>query len=126
MMDRLLSLRSGGSAALALLVLEICWHALLAPASAGLFWPSLALAVLPLVPGIWIARTNLRRGVLVCGIVGMFYFAHGVAELWGATVPRALPGLEIALSLLVIAALGWDARNYKRPPKHADGPPGGT
>ncbi|MEP6940121.1 MAG: DUF2069 domain-containing protein [Rudaea sp.] len=121
-MDLVLGLRSGRTAALALLILEICWHAWLAPARANLFWPSLALAVLPLLPGVWIARANLRRGVLVCGIVCMFYFAHGVAELWSAAIPRALPALEIALSLVVIAALGWDARKYKRPPRHDDGP----
>ena len=116
MIDHFLGLRSGRAAALALLVLEICWHAWLAPGRAQLFWPSLALAVVPLLPGVWIARANLRRGVLVCGIVCMFYFAHGVAELWGAGISPTLPALEIVLSLLVIATLGWDARAYKRAP----------
>jgi uncharacterized membrane protein len=109
-----------------LLILEICWHAWLAPARADLFWPSLALAVAPLLPGLWASRANLRRGVLICGIVCMFYFAHGVAELWGATVPWPLPAAEIALSLIVIAALGWDARAYKRAPRHDDGPARGA
>jgi uncharacterized membrane protein len=122
MIDLLLGLRGARWAALALLLLEICWHAWLAPAPANLFWPSLALAAIPLLPGLWVARTNVRRGVLICGIVCMFYFAHGVAELWGATISRALPALEIVLSLLVIAALGWDARAYKRTPRHDDRP----
>jgi len=126
MIDLLLGLRSARLAALALLLLEIYWHAWLAPARANLFWPSLALAVAPLLPGLWVARTNLRRGVLICGIVCMFYFAHGVAELWSATTPRALPAAEIVLSLLVIAALGWDARAYKRAPRHDDGPARGA
>lgn len=126
MIDLLLGLRSALTAALALLVLEICWHSWLAPARANLFWPSFALAVAPLLPGLWVARTDLRRGVLICGIVCMFYFAHGVAELWGAATPRALPAGEITLSLFVIAALGWDARAYKRAPRRDDGPERGA
>lgn len=122
MTDLPFGLRSARMAAIALLALEVCWHAWLAPAHANLFWPSLALAVAPLLPGLWVSRTNLRRGVLICGIVCMFYFAHGIAELWAATTPRTLPVGEIVLSLLVIAALGWDARAYKRRPPHDDGP----
>ena len=126
MIDTLLGLRSACAAAVTLLVIEACSHAWLAPARPDLFWPSLTLAVAPLLPGLWIARTNLRRGVLICGIVCMFYFAHGVAGLWSATTPTALSSAEIALSLLVIAALGWDARAYKRAPRHDDGPARGA
>jgi uncharacterized membrane protein len=123
MMDGTKILRIGVVVAVALLALEITWHAWLAPARANLYWPSLALAVLPLLPGLWIARTSLRRGVLVCGIVGLFYFAHGVSELWSGSVPRALPALEVLLTLVVIGVLGWDARKYKRPAKSDDAAP---
>lgn len=119
-------LRIGIAAALALLVLEIAWHAWYAPARANLFWPSLALATVPLLPGLWIARATLRRGVLVCGIVGLFYFAHGVSELWSGAVARWLPMLEVLLALVVIAALGWDARKYKRAKKPAGVPQPGA
>jgi len=110
-------LRMGFIAGLALAGLEIVWHAWLAPGRANLYWPSLALAVFPLLPGLWIARTSLRRGVLVCGIVGLFYFAHGISELWSGPAPSMLPALEVALTLVVIGSLGWDARKYKRPKK---------
>lgn len=113
-------LRVGFVATLALLALEIAWHAWLAPARANLFWPSLALAVVPLLPGLWVTRASLRRGLLVCGIVGLFYFAHGVSELWNGATSTALPALEIVLTLIVIGALGWDARKYKRAKKTAD------
>lgn len=115
-------LRVGLIAALALLALEIVWHAWLAPTRANLFWPSLALAVVPLLPGLWMARESVRRGVLVCGIVCLFYFAHGVSELWSGTASHWMPALEILLALVVIAALGWDARKYKR----VKGPPAAT
>jgi uncharacterized membrane protein len=116
------ALRIGFAAALALLALEIAWHAWVAPARANLFWPTLALAVVPLLPGLWIAFSSLRRGVLVCGIVCLFYFAHGVSEAWSGGAPHWPAALEITLTLAVIAALGWDARKYKRA-KKADGAP---
>jgi uncharacterized membrane protein len=115
-------LRIGMVAAIALLALEIVWHAWLAPARASLFWPSLVLAAAPLLPGLWVARTSMRRGVLVCGIVGLFYFAHGVSELWSGSAPHWPAALEIALTLVMIAALGWDARKYRRAKKAGDAP----
>ncbi len=65
------------------------WHGWLAPPKPALLWPGLALAVVPLLPGLWTARTSLRRGVLISGIVSLFYFSHGIAELWSGSAPRA-------------------------------------
>ncbi len=117
------ALRLGLIAALALVLLEIVWHASLAPAPANLFWPSLGLAVIPLIPGLSLVRTSLRRGVLVCGIVCLFYFAHGVSELWSGTAPRVPAALEVVFALIVIGSLGWDARGYRRPKKNGDESP---
>ncbi|MBS0556647.1 MAG: DUF2069 domain-containing protein [Proteobacteria bacterium] len=102
-------------ASFALIALQILWHGWLLPPPAAQRWPTLALAVLPLVPGVWIARRNLRRGVLVGGIVCLFYFCHGVSAAYSDSSTRWLALAEIALALVVIAALGWDARHYKRP-----------
>lgn len=110
-------LHTGILALAALLVLQILWHAWMFPPPAAQRWPTLAVCVLPLVPGLWIAGRNLRRGVLVGGIVSLFYFCHGVSAAWGDPTARALACAEIALTLAVIAALGWDARHYKRPAK---------
>lgn len=110
-------LHAGMLALAALLALQILWHAWIFPPSPAQRWPTLALCVLPLVPGLWIAIRNLRRGVLVGGIVCLFYFCHGISAAWGDAAVRALACVEIALTMIVIAALGWDARHYKRPPK---------
>lgn len=101
----------------ALAALQILWHGWLLPPASDQLWPTLALAVAPLLPGLWIGRHNPRRGVLVGGIVCLFYFCHGVGAAWGDAPARALAIVEIALALLVIGASGWDARHYKRPPK---------
>jgi uncharacterized membrane protein len=112
-------LRLGLLAAIALIVLQIVWHGWLAPPRAALLWPGLALAVAPLLPGLWVARESLRRGVLICGIVGLFYFSHGVAELWSGNAPHWLALAEILFTLVIIGASGWDARGYKRAQKSA-------
>ena len=123
------TLRWGMLAALALTALQIIWHGWLAPPKPALLWPGLALAVVPLLPGLWTARASLRRGVLISGIVSLFYFSHGIAELWSGSAPRGLAFAEVLLTLGVIGALGWDARGYKRPsklPAVAQGPGGSS
>lgn len=114
------ALRIGGIALVALALLQIVWHVWLAPPAATQLWPTLALAMGPLLPGLWVCGQNLRRGVLIGGIVSLFYFSHGISAAWAEADLRALASAEIALSLIVIAALGWDARQYRR--KVKDGP----
>lgn len=104
------ALRFGVAALIALLLLQIVWHAWLAPVSR----PALALSVLPLLPGLWVCIRNLPRGVLIGGIASLFYFCHGVAELLGAGASRLPAAAEVALAVAVVAALGWDTRQRKR------------
>lgn len=104
------SLRFGAGATLAQLALQLLWHAWLVPGTRA----ALALAVLPLFPAVWIGLRNLRRGVLVAGIVSLFYFCHGVADLWSGPQSRLLAALEVALSLAVVGASYWDARTGRR------------
>lgn len=103
-------MRVGMLATLTLLVLQLLWHGWLVAPKPALFWPGLGLAVVPLLPGLWMARTSLHRGVMISGIVCLFYFCHGVAELWSGNVPVWLALGEILLTLTVIGTLGWDAR----------------
>ena len=111
-------LHLGVAALVALLLLQILWHGWWYAAAPARFWPTLALAVLPLLPGLWTSLTNLRRGVLVGGIVSLFYFCHGVSAAYADPQLRAAAFAEIALTLLVIGASGWEARHDKRPPKN--------
>ncbi|HET8943045.1 MAG TPA: DUF2069 domain-containing protein [Rudaea sp.] len=111
-------LHAGLAALIALVVLQIVWHGLFLPAATraqtGL---TLIVAVVPLLPGLWTCRRNLRRGVLIGGIVCLFYFCHGVSTAYADPEARVPALIETALSLIVIGALGWDARHYKRKPK---------
>jgi uncharacterized membrane protein len=108
-----IALRVGAAAALAQLVLQLLWHGwILADSRAAL-----AISTLPLLPGLWISLHNLRRGVLVSGIVSLFYFCHGVAGLWATTGARLLSIAEVMFSVAVIGASYWDARGYRRAAK---------
>jgi uncharacterized membrane protein len=104
------ALRIGAAALLVQLALQLCWHGWIAPSSRA----ALALAILPLVPGLWISLRNLRRGVLVGGVVSLFYFCHGIADLWSDAGLRGLAATELLLSLMVFGGLYTDSRGYKR------------
>jgi uncharacterized membrane protein len=103
------ALRFGVGALIAQLLLQLAWHAWLAPVSQ----PALALAVLPLLPGLWVCIRNVPRGVLIGGIASLFYFCHGVVELLGAGASRLFAGPEVALAVAVVAALAWEIRRAK-------------
>jgi uncharacterized membrane protein len=107
------ALRVGIVAVVALLLLQLIWHAWLFPPSANL-WSMLALTALPLVLGIWVYMSNRRRGVLIAGIFCLAYFSHGVTSAWSEPPTRILALIEIILALVIIGASGWDARHYRR------------
>jgi len=102
----------GLAALIAQLLLQVAWHTTAPSATAGGLL--LVVTVVPLLPALWVARNNLRRGILIGGIVSLLYFCHGVVSVWADPPARGFGWLELALSLVVIAALGWGARNYRR------------
>ncbi|MBS0515857.1 MAG: DUF2069 domain-containing protein [Proteobacteria bacterium] len=108
------ALRFAVVALAALLALQPLWHAWLAPPKPDLLVPTLVLAITPLLLSLWIAAKSLRRGALIGGMVCLFYFSHGVAELWSGAAPRWPALAETALALLVVFALGWEVRANKR------------
>jgi len=110
-----LSLRVGAAALAALTLLQVAWHAWLFPAPAALRLPTLAITTLPLAWALWVSSRNLRRGVLIGGIICLLYFCHGVGSAWSVSTSRVLALVEVMLTLAVIGALGWDARHYRRP-----------
>ena len=112
------SLRIGAAALVALLLFQLVWHAWLFPPESAHRFSVLFVALTPLIPGLWICGSDLRRGVLIGAIVSLFYFCHAVAELWSPSAPRYLAATEMVITLLLIGASGWNARDYKRPPKN--------
>ncbi|MEP6484505.1 MAG: DUF2069 domain-containing protein [Rudaea sp.] len=113
MSDSPTALRIGVLAVVAMLALQLIWHAWLFPPSANLL-STLAMTTVPLVLSVWISISNRRRGVLIGGMLCLIYFSHGVTSAWSEPSTRLLALIEIALSLLIIGASGWDARHYRR------------
>jgi uncharacterized membrane protein len=107
-----MSLRIGFIALIALTLLEVVWHAWLLPAES--MRATLFITALPAAFCVLLCSRNLRRGVLVGGMLCLGYFAHGVASAYSEPGARMLAFIEIALALIVIGALGWDSRGYRR------------
>ena len=107
------ALRVGFAALVALMLLQVVWHVALFPPAAHRL-PMVVLTVLPLALSLWSCRRALRRGVLIGGIVCLAYFCHGVSAAWSDAQARAPALLEAALAVLVVGALGWDARGFRR------------
>lgn len=97
----------------ALGILQLVWHGwLLKPQSVPMALV-LAIAVVPLLLPLAALR-NPRRALLWVGILALFYFCHGVAEAWSSPAERVPAAVEIALTLLLIGALGAGVRR----PRH--------
>lgn len=98
----------------ALIALHGAWVFWIAPPANGAIGLALALTIAPLLLPLLALRRGPRRALLWVGMLCLFYFCHGVVAAWGE--PRArLPALiEIALTLVMIGTLGWEARHYKR------------
>ncbi|MEW9571323.1 DUF2069 domain-containing protein [Rhodanobacter sp. Si-c] len=97
----------------ALAVLQVLWHGWLLPPRSVPVALVLAVAVIPLLLPLAALRQP-RRALLWVGILALFYFCHGVAEAWSAPVERTLAVAEIALTLLLIGALGAGVRHPRR------------
>ena len=107
------SYRIGLAAWAGLVVLQLGWHAWWAPPQTTPLALVLAITVLPLLLPL-LALRDVRRALLWVGILSLFYFCHGVSEAWSAPAERVPALLEIALTLLLIGALG---ASVKRKPK---------
>ena len=111
--------RIGVAAWTALILLQCAWYAWLFPPQRVPIWLALGLAVVPLLLPL-LAIRRVRRALLWAGMLSLFYFCHGVAESWSSPQERLPALLEVTFALLLIGALGAQAR--RRSPRHARAP----
>lgn len=71
---------------------------------------ALAIALLPLAIPLLYWR-HPQKALLLAGMIGLFYFCHGVAEAWAAPRERVLALLEAALVVVLCVV---QARKPKR------------
>ncbi|HEY8586631.1 MAG TPA: DUF2069 domain-containing protein [Rhodanobacter sp.] len=98
----------------ALAVLQPVWHAWLFPPQTMPWWLVLTITLLPLLLPL-LALRNTRRALLWVGILSLFYFCHGVSEVWSAPDQRWLAAIEIIFTLALIATLGAGVRRKQHP-----------
>lgn len=113
MNPRLLGLLAWGG----LVLLHLLWLTWLAPPRNGSVLLALVLTVGPLLLPLLALRRSLPRALLWVGILGLFYFCHGVIVAWGEPQARLLGWVEVILCLVLTFALGWGARGFKRRPR---------
>jgi uncharacterized membrane protein len=97
----------------ALTALQCAWHGWLFSPQIIPTWLVLAITVLPLLLPL-LAIRDARRALLWVGILSLFYFCHGVAEIWSSPGERWLAMTEIVLTLLLIGTLGAGVKRKQR------------
>jgi uncharacterized membrane protein len=111
---------------LALAFLQPLWHLGLAPSNVlPPLWVTIALS-LPILPGLVLALIGHRTAGFWGGLAALFYFSHGVMELWSNPGVTALAWAETLLSVALVVAASWrglQARAAARRAKAVDEPP---
>ena len=95
--------RTGIAAWAALALLQVVWHAWLLPPVHTPLAATLVIALLPLAIPLLYWRTP-SRALLLAGMIGLFYFCHGVVEAWMASAERVLAWIEMLLAVVMILA----------------------
>lgn len=107
------ALRIGLMAWACLVLLQLAWYLWLAPPANANSAFALALTLPPLLLPLFALRTSAGRALLWVGIVALFYFCHGIVAAWVIPTARVPALLEVLLCVVLIGALGWEARGYK-------------
>ena len=97
----------------AMLVLQIIWHAWLAPPETLPKSVALALALAPIAPAVILAVLCRPSAVFWAGVASLIYFCHSIGELWATPTIWPLALLELGLSLWIIFSGNWDGLQAK-------------
>lgn len=110
----MMAMRCGFLAWAGLLILQIVWHAWLAPPANGQIGLALALTLPPLLLPLLALRRSAKRALLWIGIISLGYFCHGIVAAWSIPSMRLLAITEVILCVLLIGTLGWITRSAKK------------
>lgn len=102
-MNAQIAQRIGFVAWAALALLQVLWHAWLLPPATMPIPVALVIALLPLAIPLLYWRAP-RKALLLAGMIGLFYFCHGVAEAWAAPRERVLALIEVALVVVLVVS----------------------
>lgn len=102
-----------------LLLLQPLWQLVISPAQ--VLPPVLVTTLLTLPLALPAIGLLLKRAQALFwgGLVSLLHFSHGITELWTDPGVTALASAQIALSTLLIGAIGWDGLQKRRAAKAA-------
>lgn len=107
-------LRIGLCAWAGLVALQFAWYLAWAPLTGG--HPALALGLtvpLLLLP-LLALRRSAQRALLWIGMLALGFFCHGVVAAWTTPAARVPAVLECVLCVVVVGAIGAQARSRRR------------
>ncbi len=110
----MIAMRCGFVAWAALVILQVLWHAWLAPPANGQIGLALALTLPPLLLPLLALRRGAKRALLWVGIVSLGYFCHGIVAAYAIPSMRLPAVIEIILCVCLIGTLGWITRSAKK------------
>ena len=110
----MMAMRCGFLAWAGLVILQLVWHAWLAPPANGQIGLALALTLPPLLLPLLALRRGRKRALLWIGIISLGYFCHGVVVAWAIPSMRLPAWIEIILCVLLIGTLGWITRGARK------------
>ena len=97
----------------AMAVLQIAWHAWLAPPDTLPVSVALTLALLPIAPAAVLALLRRPSALFWAGVASLLYFSHSISELWAVPELWPLALLELGLSLWIIFTANWEGLQAK-------------
>ncbi len=104
---------------LGLLLLQVAWHAVMAPPLSVTAWIYAAFFCIPMLPFLLLLARRHRAALLIGALAALlFYFPYGVMEAMVDPPLRALALCDIVLSVLVVVAASWNglrARFARKP-----------
>jgi uncharacterized membrane protein len=115
----MMAMRCGFLAWAGLIILQVVWHAWLAPPSNGQIGLALMLTLPLLLLPLFALRRGAKRALLWIGIISLGYFCHGVVAAWSIPSMRLPALIEVALCVMLIFTLGWITRVEKKSRREA-------
>lgn len=103
---------TGFAAWAALALLQVAWHGWWLPPQDMPLAAALAIALVPLALPLAYWRQP-QRALLLAGMIGLFYFCHGVAEAWTASAARPFAWIEIALVVVLVLSCARKPRRRR-------------
>ncbi len=88
--------------------LQLAWQLWSAPPLSIPAWLAATLMGLPILPAVIMVLTRSAQAGFWGGLAALFYFCHGITELYAAPAVRGLAIIQTVLACGLVFAVGWN------------------